>query len=135
MAEKLYSNHEKLEGLIENLHRNIDTSLDVNRARANFEQMAHNLNAKKDKLKETLAMLENTKNTLDDEMKRRALEEEDLSDCLIDLANERMKIDAKIRESECRMKDIQVEKQKIEVLAQNLEGTLNEMHSKVSRVL
>ncbi len=135
MAANLYSNSKELEGLIDNLHKNIDSSLNVDKARANFEEMAHHLNKKKGKLKETLAMLENTKKTLDEEMQKRFQEEQDLSERLTELTNEKAKLEADIRNSEHRIKDIQTEKKKLEFLAHNLKGTLNEMHSKVSRVL
>ncbi|MFO7872792.1 MAG: hypothetical protein R6U26_04130 [Candidatus Undinarchaeales archaeon] len=135
MEANLYSNSEELEGLIDNLHKNIDNSLNVDKARANFEEMAHHLNKKKGKLKETLTMLENTKETLDEEMQRRIQEEQDLSERLNELTAEKSKLEAEIRNSEHRIKNIQTEKKKLEFLAHNLKGTLNEMHSKVSRVL
>lgn len=125
----------EVEGIIESMHGEIDSALDLQKTRENFERMNQILERKKGRLRKKLETVESTKETLKKEMRDRLKEEEELEKKIKDLKKEKSEIEYKIKSSEERLENIQTEKEKLNILAKNLRQTVDEMSGKVANVL
>ncbi len=126
---------EEIDNVIDNLNHEVEHALNIQEAKERFERMTSLLEEKKQKLAETILALEKTKETLKGEFEKREQEEKELEEAIKSLKKDKEELEYQIITSEKRISDIQVEKEKIKALTNNMKAALEDMRGKLSQVL